>query len=176
MAIPEVDKSLTKGFAGNSGERQEREWPHKEWWAWVDLNHRPRPYQGLLYCYMHSSVAMITLLTTSLMVTSWHDCWFQVARCVVPNIGRQLILERCIHGVAEQFQSRIRPEGNSTLHNQPLLVVHDDLQALELVAIHGPNPTQEGSALIELKLGCIGTGTTRSARLSENRRADFTPL
>jgi hypothetical protein len=31
---------------------------------------------------MHSSVAMITLLTTSLMVTSWHDCWFQVARAV----------------------------------------------------------------------------------------------
>jgi hypothetical protein len=29
---------------------------------------------------MHSNVAMITLLTTSLMVTSWHDCWFQVAR------------------------------------------------------------------------------------------------
>src|SRR5882724_7001614 len=55
MAIPEVDKSLTKGFAGNSGERQEREWPHKEWWAWVDLNHRPRPYQGLLWCYMHSN-------------------------------------------------------------------------------------------------------------------------
>jgi hypothetical protein len=25
---------------------------------------------------------MITLLTTSLMVTSWHDCWFQVARSV----------------------------------------------------------------------------------------------
>jgi len=22
--------------------------------AWVDLNHRPRPYQGLLWCYMHS--------------------------------------------------------------------------------------------------------------------------
>src|ERR1700720_4947994 len=49
------------------------------WWAWVDLNHRPRPYQGLLWCYMHSGVAMIILLTTSLMVTSWHDCWFQVA-------------------------------------------------------------------------------------------------
>jgi len=28
MAIPEVDKSLTIGFAGNSGERQKREWPH----------------------------------------------------------------------------------------------------------------------------------------------------
>src|ERR1700676_3551279 len=26
-----------------------------EWWAWVDLNHRPRPYQGLLSCYMHSA-------------------------------------------------------------------------------------------------------------------------
>ncbi len=37
-----------------------------EWWAWVDLNHRPRPYQGLLSCFMHSSVAMITLLTTSI--------------------------------------------------------------------------------------------------------------
>ena len=24
------------------------------WWAWVDLNHRPRPYQGLLWCYIHS--------------------------------------------------------------------------------------------------------------------------
>src|SRR6516165_12241267 len=42
-------------------------------------------------------------------------------RWVVPNIGRQLILERCIHGVAEQFQSRIGPEGNSAFHNQPLL-------------------------------------------------------
>jgi hypothetical protein len=37
-------------------------------------------------------------------------------------------------------------------------------------------PTQrKGGALIELKLGCIGTGTTRRARLSENRRDDFTP-
>jgi hypothetical protein len=25
---------------------------------------------------------MIMLLTTSLIVTSWHDCWFQVARSV----------------------------------------------------------------------------------------------
>jgi hypothetical protein len=25
---------------------------------------------------------MITLVTTSRMVTSWHDCWFQVARSV----------------------------------------------------------------------------------------------
>ena len=66
--------------------------------------------------------------------------------------------------------------GNSALHYQPLLVVHDDLQALDLVAIHGSHPAQEGGALIELKLGCIGTGTTRRARLSENRRDDFTPL
>src|SRR5262245_37113664 len=101
---------------------------------------------------------------------------FTLCRWVVPNIGRQLILERCIHGVAEQFHSRIRPEGNDALHKQPLVIVHDDLQALELVAIHGPHPAKEGGALIELKLGCIGTGTTRSARLSENRRADFTPL
>src|ERR1700716_1856881 len=97
-------------------------------------------------------------------------------RWVVPNIGRQLILERCIHGVADQFQGRIRTEGNGALHNQPLLIVHDDLQALELVAIHGPHPAQEGGALIDLKLGCIGTGTTRRARPSENRLDDFTPL
>jgi len=32
------------------------------------------PLSGALWCYMHSSVAMITLLTASLMVTSWHDC------------------------------------------------------------------------------------------------------
>src|SRR5882724_144560 len=38
MAIPEGDKSLTKGFAGNSGERQEREWPHKHWLS--GLRHR----------------------------------------------------------------------------------------------------------------------------------------
>jgi Acyl-CoA dehydrogenase, C-terminal domain len=30
---------------------------------------------------------------------------------------------------------------------------NDDLQALELVAIHGPHPAQEGGALIELKFG-----------------------
>ena len=35
----------------------------------MDLNYRPRPYHGLLWCYMHSSVEMIILLTTSLMVT-----------------------------------------------------------------------------------------------------------
>src|SRR6266853_4875766 len=29
-----------------------------EWWAWVDLNHQPRPYQGLLWCYIHSSLAV----------------------------------------------------------------------------------------------------------------------
>jgi hypothetical protein len=58
MAIPEVDKSLTKAL---------REIPEKGksengrintgdlWWAWVDLNHQPRPYQGLLWCYMHSN-------------------------------------------------------------------------------------------------------------------------
>src|SRR5882762_11484525 len=58
MAIPEVDKSLTKAL---------REIPEKGksengridtgdlWWAWVDLNHRPRPYQGHLWCYMHSN-------------------------------------------------------------------------------------------------------------------------
>src|SRR5215813_6758955 len=67
-----------------------------------------------------------------------------------------------------------RPKGNSALHDQPLLVVHDDLQARDLVAIHGPHPAQEGGALIKLKLGCIGTRTTRRARLSENRGDDFT--
>src|ERR1700730_829895 len=44
------------------------------------------------------------------------------------------------------------------------------------LAIHGPHPAQECGALIELKLGCIRTGTTRRARLSENRGDDFTPL
>src|SRR5215467_4582453 len=83
-------------------------------------------------------------------------------RWVVPNIGRQLIVERCIHGVAEQFQSRIRPEGNSALHNQPLLVVHDDLQARTCDHPWSPPSTERG-ALIELKLGRIGTGTTRRA-------------
>src|SRR5215469_1758054 len=97
-------------------------------------------------------------------------------RWVVPNVGRQLILERCIHGVAEQFQGRIWPEGNSALHNQPLLVVHDDLQALELVTIHGAHPAQEGGALIELELGSVSTETTRGARLSKNRRDDFPSL
>src|SRR6266478_2720181 len=37
MAIPEVDKSLTKGFAGNSGEWQKREWPHRHWGFMVGL-------------------------------------------------------------------------------------------------------------------------------------------
>ena len=72
-------------------------------------------------------------------------------RCVVPNIGRQLILERCIHGVAEQFQSRIRPEGNSALHNQPLLVVHDDLQALAKASL-APTQTTAFSGRHAVKL------------------------
>src|SRR5258708_24464493 len=102
--------------------------------------------------------------------------WSHLRRWVVPNIGRQLILERCIHGVAEQFQSRIWPKGNSALHDQSLLVIHDDLHALELVTIHRAHPPQEGSAVIELELGRIGPGTARSARLSENSRDDFASL
>src|SRR5215472_5672844 len=72
-------------------------------------------------------------------------------RWAVPNIGRQLVLQRCIHCVAEQLQSRIRPESNRALHNQPFLVVHDDLQALELVGgwatesfLSGPYGTMKG--------------------------------
>src|SRR6185503_13484294 len=71
-------------------------------------------------------------------------------RWVVPNIRRQLILERCIHGVAEKFHRRKRSHGNSALHDQSLLVIHDDLEAFDLVAIHGPDPPQEGGALINL--------------------------
>src|SRR5580692_3649743 len=59
MAIPEVGKSLTKGFAGNSGEGKSENGrinTRDLWWAWVDLNHRPRPYQGPLRCYMHSII------------------------------------------------------------------------------------------------------------------------
>src|SRR6266478_2419215 len=97
-------------------------------------------------------------------------------RWVVPNIGRQLILERCIHGVTEQFHRRIRSKGNRALHYQPLLVVHDDFQALNLAVIYGSLPSQEGGAPVELELGRIGTGTTRRARLGEYRCDDFAPL
>src|SRR5271166_3197428 len=58
-------------------------------------------------------------------------------RRVVPNIGWQLVLERCIHGVAEQLHRWIWSKGNCALHDQPLLVVHDDLEALDLVTVHG---------------------------------------
>src|SRR6266576_5540373 len=50
----------------------ETEFRIRGWWAWVDLNYRPRPYQGLLWCYMHSSVAVITLLTTSISMSRFH--------------------------------------------------------------------------------------------------------
>src|SRR5687767_2442581 len=112
---------------------------------------------------MRSCVTLVALLRTEVSSASTLStllskcCWFlgarndlkrpamvRLRRWVVPNIGRQLILERCVHGVAEQFHRRIRPEGNSALHDQPLLVVHDDLQALDLVALHGPLPAQEG--------------------------------
>ena len=49
MAIPEVDKSLTKGFAEipEYGKSENGRIDTGDlWWAWVDLNHRPRPYQG----------------------------------------------------------------------------------------------------------------------------------
>src|SRR5262249_19318482 len=97
-------------------------------------------------------------------------------RWVVPHIGRQLVLERRIHGVAEQFHRRIRSKGNSTLYYQPLLVVHDDFQALDLVTRHSPHPAQEGGPIIELKLGYISTCTTSRTRLGKNRSDDLTSL
>src|ERR1700682_4685159 len=50
------------------------------------------------------------------------------------------------------------------------------LQALNLAAVNGPLPSQEGGTPIELELGRISTGTTRRTRLGEYRRNDFTPL
>src|ERR1700731_2621211 len=47
---------------------------------------------------------------------------------------------------------------------------------LNLAAVNGPLPSQEGGTPIELELGRISTGTTRRARLGEYRRNDFTPL
>lgn len=47
LADREVDKSLTKGFAGNCEERSGENRRHKYCeLAWVDLNHRPHPYQA----------------------------------------------------------------------------------------------------------------------------------
>jgi hypothetical protein len=57
-----------------------------------------------------------------------------------------------------------------------MIVIHYDLIALDLVAIHGSHASQEGGVLIELKLGRICTRTTRRARLSENGSDDFTAL
>src|SRR6266550_7711964 len=61
LAVREVDKWLTNQFCegdpGKGKSENSRVFTARfEWWAWVDLNHRPRPYQGLLWCYMHSSV------------------------------------------------------------------------------------------------------------------------
>src|SRR6266403_2499330 len=70
MAIPELDKSLTKGFAGNSGERQKREWPHKHrgfmvglgglepptsplsWARSSHLSYRPQHRRGNVHNYL----------------------------------------------------------------------------------------------------------------------------
>jgi hypothetical protein len=52
MAIPEVDKSLTKDFAGNSGERQKREWPHKHWGFMVGLGGLEPPTSPLSGSFM----------------------------------------------------------------------------------------------------------------------------
>jgi hypothetical protein len=41
---------MTSPLEGESENRR----VYIEWWAWVDLNHQPRPYQGHLWCYMHS--------------------------------------------------------------------------------------------------------------------------
>lgn len=40
-------------------------------------------------------------------------------RRIVPNIGWQLVLERCIHGVAEQFHRWKWSKGNRALYDQP---------------------------------------------------------
>jgi hypothetical protein len=79
----------------------------------------PRPSGGLppvpvVRTAHHVAISLIDAApvynrNSSLVVTL--RCW------IVPNIGRQFILERCIHGVAEQFQRRIWAEGYSALHN-----------------------------------------------------------
>ena len=84
------------------------------------------------------------------MVTLW--------RWIVPNIGRQLSLSDAYMASRNSVSAGYGRRAIGRLHYQPLLVIHDDLQALDLVAIHGSHPAQEGGALIEPKLGRIGTG------------------
>jgi hypothetical protein len=63
--------------------------------------------------------------------------------------------------------------GNRALNEPLILVVHDGLQSLELVAIHEPVPTTERGALIELEPGRVSAAATRRAlfALPMTRRA-----
>src|SRR5262245_48122287 len=48
-------------------------------------------------------------------------------RGVIPNVGWELFLERCVHGVTEQFHRWKWRKCNSELHDQSMLVAHPDL-------------------------------------------------
>jgi hypothetical protein len=78
MAIPEVDKSLTNAL---------REIPEKGksengrintgdlWWAWVDLNHQPRPYQECDLRNMFATINRFAVRSTKII-----DCGAKAQR------------------------------------------------------------------------------------------------
>src|SRR5580700_3375538 len=94
MRTQPQERSRVIGFVsellGKGKSENRRVFTGDEWWAWVDLNHRPRPYQGLLWCYMHSIMLMDD--GRPLPIVRWGGC------CAARGEGNEL-------GFAECFKS-----------------------------------------------------------------------
>src|SRR6267378_3686671 len=111
MAITEVDKSLAKGFAGNSGERQKREWPHKHWGFMVGLGGLEPPTSPLSgarsshlsYRPQHRGGTLHKYLIVR---------WFNVFRKCAESSLRYKTATFPIHLLCTIANSRFRPSWN----------------------------------------------------------------
>src|SRR5215469_2146795 len=71
----------------NSAKRRKCESPHKYcdlWWAWVDLNHRPRPYQGSVVRSYKNLQVPRGLPNTAQVIQDHSSCGFN---CGLKSLG-----------------------------------------------------------------------------------------
>ena len=68
-------------FQRKYGKRKNSESPHKHWGfmvAWVDLNHRPRPYQGSVFRFYKNLPVPRGLPNTAQVIQGYSNLWVQL--------------------------------------------------------------------------------------------------
>lgn len=80
---------------------------------------------------------------------------YAVTRRILPQIGRDNVFKNGIPGITEELYGGQGTIGEGSFYDQPLLIVDDHLETLDLVTLNSASPSQERSVIIQPIFGGV---------------------